>query len=233
MTADIIRERKDDIVNLFQVSNPPVVVGEIAEAPGTESSADIEDSASDDSSKVAKAGKKRRNLSLKINWVPLNDLTGPLLISAAKSGDVNAVRLWLAVVGDIEYKGKDHCTALIWAGSKGHTEVVRLLLENGANIEAAKSTGATALLIAAQGGNLETVGLLLEKGANIEAATINSTLYRSAEWIFRGCEAVIGEGCKHRGHYNRRGSSTQHRSTGWPFRGREATIGKGANIGPL
>ena len=170
MTADIIRERKDDIVNLFQGSTPPVVVEEIVEAPSTESSTDLEGSVSNDPPKAAKAGKKRRNLSLKINWAPLNDLTGPLLISAAISGDVNAVRLWLAVVGDIEYKDKDHFTALIWAASAGHPEVVGLLLEKGANIVTGASDGATALYIAAWNGHLEVVKLLLEKGASIEAA---------------------------------------------------------------
>ena len=172
VTADIIRERKDQIVNLFQGSGPPVAIEEILEAQSTESSTSLEDYVSDSPSIDAKTGKKKRNLSLKINWAPLNALTGPLLIAAAKSGDVNTVRLRLAVVGDIDYKDPagNHRTALGWAAANGHREVVQLLLEKGANIEAAQSAGATSLYAAAGAGHLEVVKMLLDKGANIEAA---------------------------------------------------------------
>ena len=141
VTADNIREGKDQIVDLFQGSSPPVVVEETLEVQDTEGSTSLEGSASNDPSKDAKTGKKKRNLSFNINWTPLNALTRPLLIAAAKSGGVNAVRLRLDVVGDIGYKDKDHCTALVWAAPKGHTEVVKLLLAKGAKLRPLRALG--------------------------------------------------------------------------------------------
>ncbi|KAF8419515.1 ankyrin repeat protein, partial [Tirmania nivea] len=87
---------------------------------------------------------------------------------AAKTGDVNAVKLRLSVVGDVEYKDINNYTALGWAAANGHIEVVQLLLEKGANIEAPiGNTGITALYIAAQNRCEHIVKLLLEKGANM------------------------------------------------------------------
>jgi len=74
VTADMIRERKDQIVNLFQGSKPPVVVEETLQIQSTESSTRLEDSGglqvqstesstglggSDDPPKDAKPGKKK------------------------------------------------------------------------------------------------------------------------------------------------------------------------------
>jgi len=79
------RKRKDEIVDLyFQGRSPPIVVEEIPEleAPGTAISTGVKGG-----SKEAKTEKEKRNMSLKINWVPLNTLTaltGPPLIEEAQ-----------------------------------------------------------------------------------------------------------------------------------------------------
>ncbi|KAF8419516.1 hypothetical protein EV426DRAFT_644774 [Tirmania nivea] len=170
VTADMISEKKHQIVNLFQSSSPPVVVEEIVEVQRIESSTSL-GSSDADLSKDAKTGKNKRNLSLKLNWAPLiNTLTGPLLVAAAKSGDVNAVKLRLSIVGNLEYKDTNNYTALGWAAANGHIEVVQLLLEKGANIEAIiGNTGKTALCVAVVNGHMPVVGLLLRKGAKMEA----------------------------------------------------------------
>jgi len=80
VTVNIIREKKDQIVNLFQGPSPPVVVEEVLEARSSESSTSLEGSTGGDPSKAAKAGKQKRSLSFNVNWVPLNVITGPLLI---------------------------------------------------------------------------------------------------------------------------------------------------------
>jgi len=183
VTAGMIRERKDQIVDFFQGSSPPVVVEEIPEfeAPSTSTPTGV--NGNDDPPHEVMAEKKKRNISLKINWAPFNALTGPLLIEAVKSGDTNAVRFRLAVVGNLEYKDTNECTALYWAAAKGHRDIVQLLLEKGANTEAALDYGATALHISAQNGHPEVVKLLLDNSANIEATrhTGETALYISAQ----------------------------------------------------
>jgi len=72
-----------------------MVVKEIAEfeAPGTATSPGVK--GSDDLPKE----KKMRKVSLKINWRPLNALTGPLLIeaAAARPGDAKDIYKYTAL----------------------------------------------------------------------------------------------------------------------------------------
>ncbi|KAF8419525.1 ankyrin repeat-containing domain protein [Tirmania nivea] len=176
VTGNMIRERKDQIVNLFQRSNSPVVAEEVVghkPQPGNLTTLER----SYDPSEGANTGRQEQNQPFEIEQTPS---TRPLLIAAAKSGDVNAVRLRLDVVGNIDYTDKDDRTALFWAAREGHLDVVKLLLEKGANIEAARSHGSTALYIAAEFSHLDAVALLLEKGANIEATISDGS---TALWI--------------------------------------------------
>ncbi|KAF8419546.1 ankyrin repeat-containing domain protein [Tirmania nivea] len=150
VTADMICEKKDQILEFFQGLTLPVAVEEaLSLKPQTENSASRK--GSDGPSKGANKGKQKRNQTPEIYQTPCKAYTGPELIAAAKSGD-------------------DDATALFGAAGKGHSELVNLVWEEGANIEAAINTGGTPLYIAAQNGHLQVVWLLLGKGANIEAA---------------------------------------------------------------
>ena len=98
----------------------------------------------------------------------LPDLDADLL-AAAQEGATEEV-LWLLERGaNIEAKGENGWTALMYATQSGRTETVEWLIEREANIEAKDDDGYTALMIAAKLGNVEKVALLLKHGANIEA----------------------------------------------------------------
>ena len=183
VTADIIHERQDEIIELLQGSSPAII---LQADTANSSSATLDGGNINGPSKDAKTGKEKRNKTFKINWAPLNALTGPLLIEAAKTGDVKAVRLRLTVVGDIEYQDIDKCTALCWAARNGHIETVKLLLDRGANIEAMiGDTEETALSFAARSGHMQVVRLLLEKGANMEGA------YKHVKWSLVTGEIIV------------------------------------------
>ncbi|MGO9122044.1 MAG: TerB N-terminal domain-containing protein [Desulfomonilaceae bacterium] len=95
--------------------------------------------------------------------------SGSQLLVAARSGDVAAVQKALRQKADINVKGPDGWTPLMWAAVTGHVEVVRLLLDSGAEVNvAAKKSGDTALILAALKGHTEVVRLLLSKNALVE-----------------------------------------------------------------
>ena len=91
------------------------------------------------------------------------------LLKAAKSGDVDTVRIFLKCTNDNcttddQYRN----TPLIYAAGYGHVEVVRVLLEGGENVERANANKRTALHAAAWKGHLEVCRLLLDWGAKVD-----------------------------------------------------------------
>jgi hypothetical protein len=92
------------------------------------------------------------------------------LHDAAKAGDVEAVRSWLAKVADKEAKDKDGATPLHVAAMKGHASVVEMLVQAGADMDAREGAhGLTTLHIAASQGHASVVEVLIQAGANKEA----------------------------------------------------------------
>jgi ankyrin repeat protein len=71
---------------------------------------------------------------------------------------------------DVDARGPDGATALIWAAHRGDRELVAALLERGANPDATNDYGVTPLAAAAVEADAEIVGALLEAGADVEAA---------------------------------------------------------------
>ena len=62
--------------------------------------------------------------------------SGQDLLTAARTGDTGGVRDLLKSAVNLEAKGKDGKTALIWAAEGGHTDIVRLLGAKGADSQA-------------------------------------------------------------------------------------------------
>jgi ankyrin repeat protein len=70
---------------------------------------------------------------------------------------------------DVDARGPDGATALIWAAHQGDRELVAALLEREANPEIANDYGVTALAAAAVEGDAEIIGALLEAGSDVES----------------------------------------------------------------
>lgn len=86
---------------------------------------------------------------------------------AAKQGDLNAVKRYLARGVNVNQRSGDGETALHWACREGHAEVVRYLLAQGADPRE-KGTGCgTPLQWAVSAGQMETATILLEHGADV------------------------------------------------------------------
>jgi uncharacterized protein len=64
-----------------------------------------------------------------------------VLMLAARSGNVEAVKTLLARGAKPEVRERLGQTALMWAAAEGHTAVVRALLDAGADINATLDSG--------------------------------------------------------------------------------------------
>jgi ankyrin repeat protein len=92
------------------------------------------------------------------------------LASAAKQGDVAAVRELLRKKADVNATEADGSTALHWAVHKDSLTIVDLLIKAGANVKAATQYGVTPLSLACVNGNVDVVLRLLNAGADANAA---------------------------------------------------------------
>ncbi len=90
------------------------------------------------------------------------------LMTAARTGKVDAVRVLLAHGADVNAKERwKQQTALMWAADEGNAASVRLLLEVGAKIDDRSIFGWTPLLFAARQGQAEAIKALVAGGANV------------------------------------------------------------------
>gem|GEM_PF-4335346 len=95
--------------------------------------------------------------------------TGLNLISAAKGGDLNLVKSFIAQGVDVNQREGDGTTALLWACKKNHADIIELLLKEGADVELREpSTGNSPLITAAAEGYVSVVHSLVAKKAQIE-----------------------------------------------------------------
>ena len=88
------------------------------------------------------------------------------LIDAARDGKLDIVRKLLIQGVDVNMKGEDGGTALLYAAGGGRIEIVRELLKHGAEVNAKSNTGNTALTLAAKYGHAEVTRYLLNCGAD-------------------------------------------------------------------
>ena len=98
---------------------------------------------------------------------------GKLMIKAAKTGNVAAVKSLLASDPSLlEARDSDGSTPLHCATWKGHTDVVSVLLDAGADVNAVNQNthwGTTPLHAAAHANQAAIAKLLLDRGADTKA----------------------------------------------------------------
>ncbi len=112
-------------------------------------------------------------LSLALLLVGARVADPPTLIEAAKSGDWEAVEVFLEQGADVTATAPDGATALHWASYWDDVETAELLIRAGADVGAANDLGATPLWIAALNGSTAMARTLLEAGADPNAALLS------------------------------------------------------------
>jgi ankyrin repeat protein len=113
------------------------------------------------------------------------------LLFAARSGDVESVRLLLAAGADVNDALPDGTSALVLAAHSGHGSVAALLLEKGANPDAA-AIGYTALHAAVLRSDLNLVTALLAHKADVNAPITKGTPVRRNSQDFELPKTLIG-----------------------------------------
>ncbi len=96
---------------------------------------------------------------------------GAGLIAAVENGDHAALAASLQGKVDVNARGADGSTALIWAAHRNDLDAVNLLLEANAEVSAANAYGVTALMQASAHGNAAMIEELLKAGADPNAAS--------------------------------------------------------------
>jgi formylglycine-generating enzyme required for sulfatase activity len=104
-------------------------------------------------------------------WVLDSSAYAQDLFSAAKQGNVAAVKKAIAAGENVNAAGADGWTALALAASSGKPEAVKALLKAGAQVNAKSVNGQTPLIAAALSGNPAVVKALLDNGADVFAVT--------------------------------------------------------------
>src|SRR5262245_58666328 len=96
--------------------------------------------------------------------------TGQSLLEAAENGEHDAALAALKAGGDVDARGPDGTTALIWAAYNGDADLVHRLLSAGADADAKNEFGSFALAEAAIGGYTDVIAALLKGGADADLA---------------------------------------------------------------
>jgi ankyrin repeat protein len=90
----------------------------------------------------------------------------PALITAARDGNLQAVRALIAKRADVNEKARDGATALLWAVYHNDLEMTRALLAAGAAPNTPNRYGVTPLLQASRTGDAPLISALLKGGAD-------------------------------------------------------------------
>lgn len=104
--------------------------------------------------------------TLMLSAAAVAQATNEEFFTAARKGDVAAVKAFLDKGTDVNAKTQYGATALAYAAEKGHVELVRLLVERGADVNVKDSFyGEVPIGWACSKGHTEIVKILLDKGA--------------------------------------------------------------------
>ena len=96
--------------------------------------------------------------------------TEKTLLEAAEAGDSAGALALLRERPDVNARGPDGTTAIMWASYNGDLELVKKLVAAGADVNAKNDFGAFALSEAAMTGSTPIIDALLKAGANADAA---------------------------------------------------------------
>ena len=120
----------------------------------------------------------------------MDPLVGPLMLDAAKVGDIRRLKSTLGYVQNINFLDDTGATALHHAASGGYNDIVQLLLSKGASIDVVDKDNNTPLYFAGLFGHTSTMELLLSQGASIKATDKdnNTPLHRAAR---RGHTSIV------------------------------------------
>ncbi len=88
------------------------------------------------------------------------------VVAAARDGDVQAVRSLIAKRANVNVRGSDGSSALLWAAYNSDSEMVRALIAAGAEVNSPNRYGITPLLQASRTGDAAVMGALLKAGAD-------------------------------------------------------------------
>jgi len=104
---------------------------------------------------------------------------------AARGGDIEAVKEFLAVGADVNAKDDYGWAPLLWAAFNGHKEAAELLIAEGADVNAKGDDGCTPLHTAAEWGYKKIIVLLIANGADVNAKDdYGWTPWQSVMWGF-------------------------------------------------
>jgi ankyrin repeat protein len=88
------------------------------------------------------------------------------IVDAARRGDEAAVRALIAKKANVNIRGNDGSSALLWATYNDDVEMVRALIAAGAEVNAPNHYGITPLLQASRTGDAAVIDALLKAGAD-------------------------------------------------------------------
>jgi ankyrin repeat protein len=115
------------------------------------------------------------------------------IFEACTKGNLKAVEAHIAGGTDLNQRGPDQNTPLMFAITFGRFDVAKALINGGAKLELKNKDGTTALISAAFLGQPETVKALLEKGADVNAKNnAGSTALASAEVPWELAKGILG-----------------------------------------
>jgi ankyrin repeat protein len=100
----------------------------------------------------------------------LHAATDNAVVTAAKDGDVRAVRALVAKRANVNEPARDGSTALLWAVYHSDAEMTKALLAAGAKPDTANKYGVTPLIQASRSGDTPLIDLLLKAGAKASLA---------------------------------------------------------------
>ena len=92
------------------------------------------------------------------------------LISAAQTGNIQAINALVKAGANVNHADNDGRTALFTAALHGRVEAIALLLKAGAKVNHADNRGKTALSWAARDGKVEAIAALVKAGAKVNHA---------------------------------------------------------------
>ena len=100
----------------------------------------------------------------------LHAATDNAVVTAAKDGDLRAVRALVAKRINVNEPARDGSTALLWAVYHSDAEMTKALLSAGAKVDTPNKYGVTPLIQASRSGDTPLIDLLLKSGAKATLA---------------------------------------------------------------